>query len=266
MAVIPSLQRDLFQTVKRAFLRALAVPGAMLFLAAVCVAYARFVEPHWLRVKRVSLSPAPTVRLIHVSDIHFAGDARHLERVTRVINRLDADMVCFTGDLIEEAVFLDGALQILSEFNKPLYGVPGNHDRWALRSFERVREAFRGTGGEWMTDNPVMVPSERVALLTLACAGERTPRGYKRILLEHHPDAARQTHGETFDLILAGHTHGGQVRIPFVHRQVLPFDLEEFDKGLSRTPAGPLYVNPGIGTFYLNMRFRCRPEITLIEL
>ena len=251
---------------KRSLLRVLPAAGVIVVSVALCVAYARFVEPRWLCVRHFTLSSSPTIRVIHISDIHFTGDTQYLERVTQTINGMNADLVCFTGDLIEDAAFLKGALHILSKVNKPMYGVPGNHDYRALRSFDDVRKAFRETGGDWLTDKPVLVPSKQCVLLPLPALDEQMPAGYKRILLDHYPDAVGKIHGERFDLILAGHTHGGQVRVPFVHRCVLPFDLDTLDKGLFQTPCGPLYVNPGIGTFYLKMRFRCRPEITLIEI
>ncbi len=260
------MQRAQFLLIlKRALRRVFAVAGVLATLAALCVAYARFVEPTWLCVRHITLSLSPTVRVIHITDIHFKGDTQYLEKVVAVINRLDADFVCFTGDLVEEAAFQEGALRILSKINKPLYGVPGNHDQWVIRSFGRLRDVFRKTGGDWLFRETILVPSKRVALMTFADCHEQTPPGYKRILMEHHPDAVEQVRGEQFDVVLAGHTHGGQVRIPFANRSALPIDIGKYGRGLYQTPCGPLYVNPGIGTFYLNMRFLCRPEITVIE-
>lgn len=69
-----------------------------------------------------------------------------------------------------------------------------------------------------------------------------------------------------FDVALAGHSHGGQVRLPFVGSLVVPFGVGRYDLGLFRTAAGPLYVGAGLGWFYLNLRFNCRPEITVIEI
>lgn len=252
--------------VKRSLLRVFKTVGAIAVLVALCVAYARVVEPTWLHVRHVKLSPSPTVRVIHVSDIHFKGDTAYLEKVVATINGLDADLVCFTGDLIEDAAFLDEALLILSKVNKPLYGIPGNHDRWALRSFDSIRDTFRKTGGEWLDGRAVLAPSRTVALMTMACCHEQTPTGCKRILLEHYPESAAQLRGVPFNLIVAGHTHGGQVSVPFMRKFGIPLDSDTYDRGLFQTPCGPLYVNPGIGTFYLNMRFLCRPEVTLIEI
>lgn len=260
------MKPNLLQTVNRCLFRVSATIGVIAILLAFCAAYARFVEPTWLCVRHITLATAPTVRVIHITDIHFKGDTQYLEKVVATINRLDADFVCFTGDLVEDAAFLDGALRILSKINKPFFGVPGNHDQWVLRSFDGLRRVCRQTGGDWLTDKPILVPSNHVALLTLAGCHASTPPGFKRILLEHHPAAVEQLLGMRVDLILAGHTHGGQIRIPFMNRSALPIDIGKHDRGLFQTPCGPLYVNPGIGTFYLNLRFLCRPEITVIEI
>ena len=265
--MLPLMQPiEFMRFVNRCLARVLRVVGTIAAVIALCIAYARFVEPTWLCVRHITLSPSPTVRVIHITDIHFKGDTQYLEKVVAVINRLDADFVCFTGDLVEEAAFEEGALRILSKVNKPLYGVPGNHDQWVIRSFVRMRGVFRKTGGDWFSHETILVPSKRVALMTFAGCHEQTPPGYKRILMEHHPEAVEHLRGERFDAILAGHTHGGQVRIPFASRSALPIDIGKYDRGLYQTPCGPLYVNPGIGTFYLNMRFLCRPEITVLEI
>ena len=66
--------------------------------------------------------------------------------------------------------------------------------------------------------------------------------------------------------MLAGHSHGGQVRIPFYGPIMVPFWVDEFDLGRFETASGTLYVNPGIGWFPVPIRFNCRPEITVIEI
>ena len=83
----------------------------------------------------------------------------------------------------------------------------------------------------------------------------------------HYPAQVKRLGGQNFDLILAGHSHGGQVRLPFYGALFLPSRVDEYNLGLFPTKAGPLYVNAGIG--YIgenNFRFNCRPEITLIEM
>ena len=89
----------------------------------------------------------------------------------------------------------------------------------------------------------------------------------KNILLMHYPAWVKKLGDQRFDLMLAGHSHGGQVRIPFYGPVMVPFGVEEYDLGLFQTKAGPLYINSGIGYIYgYNFRFNCRPEITVIEI
>ena len=88
----------------------------------------------------------------------------------------------------------------------------------------------------------------------------------KNIFLMHYPASVKNLGGQKFDLVLAGHSHGGQVRLPFYGALMVPFGVDEFDLGLFNTRSGQLYVNPGIGWYPVAIRFNCRPEITLIEI
>lgn len=244
----------------------LCVLGVVVLVVALCIVYARFIEPHWLCIRRIDLSTHPTVRVIHITDIHYDGDNAYLKRVVAAVNGVDADVVCFTGDLIEESAFEKEALQILKGINKPLYGIVGNHDQWALKSFDRFRESFRLTGGDLLTNQVVLMPSVHVALMSLAGVSVPVPPEYRRVLLEHAPGVVGRLQGMKFDLVLVGHTHGGQARIPFAGKSFLPVDLGAYDVGLFQTQCGPLYVNPGIGTYHWKVRFLCRPEVTVIGM
>jgi uncharacterized protein len=82
----------------------------------------------------------------------------------------------------------------------------------------------------------------------------------------HYPGMANELKGRRFDLILAGHSHGGQVRLPFVGALILPHGVGPYDFGYYDTPAGPLYVNAGIGTYRIPVRWNCRPEITVVTM
>ena len=88
----------------------------------------------------------------------------------------------------------------------------------------------------------------------------------RNIFLMHYPAWIEKLAGQKIDLVLAGHSHGGQVRLPFYGPVFVPFGVDRYDLGLFRTAAGPLYVNPGIGWFPLPIRFNCRPEITVFEM
>ncbi|HWH70958.1 MAG TPA: hypothetical protein VNT26_16335, partial [Candidatus Sulfotelmatobacter sp.] len=88
----------------------------------------------------------------------------------------------------------------------------------------------------------------------------------RNILLMHYPAWVQRLGTEKYELILAGHSHGGQVRLPFYGAIYVPFLTEQYDMGLFQTARGPLYVNPGLGWFPVPIRFNCRPEITVLEV
>jgi predicted MPP superfamily phosphohydrolase len=190
----------------------------------------------------------------------------------RTINSLAPDFVCFTGDIVEEQKYLAEALEAFSGIQSPLFGVPGNHDYWSRISFEPVFKCFASTGGAWLLDEARVIADRKINLIGATCsradrALEQLNPSVKNILLMHYPSWAKSLAGQKFDLMLAGHSHGGQVRIPFHGPIVLPFGVDGYDLGLFQTKSGPLYVNPGIGYLrHYNIRFNCRPEITLFEL
>ncbi len=251
----------------------LGLLGALPLLA---VADAFWIEPRWLKVRRLRLSQAkPTHRLVHFTDLHHKGDRPFLEAVVRKINAQSPDFVCFTGDLIgdpvERPAYLADALPILAGIKSPLYGVPGNHEYWSKVSFEPIRKAFESTGGAWLLDEQRRTRDGQVTLAGLTCEGRQPARllpdgRTKNVLLLHYPAWVKRLGSEWFDLMLAGHSHGGQVRLPFIGPPMIPFSVDDYDMGLFETSNGPLYVNPGIGWFVTPARFRCRPEITVIEI
>ena len=185
------------------------------------------------------------------------------------INQLTPDFVCFTGDIVENAAHLPEALEVLRGIRAPLYGVPGNHDYWSGLDFEMVADAFAATGGKWLLDEQVRTRDGGVNVIGATCTKEPDiqPRPkVKNLLLIHYPFWVERLAGVSFNLILAGHSHGGQVRLPLFGAVLVPGGVGPYDLGRFQTPAGPLYVGAGVGWFYLNARFNCRPEITLIEL
>lgn len=235
------------------------------------IADARWIEPRWLKIKRLRLAESPTHRFVHFTDLHHKGDRKLTESVVQTINGLAPDFVCFTGDLLEDAEHLSETLELLSGIKSPMYGVPGNHDYWSHISFQPVAKCFAATGGGWLLDEQVLTRDGKVNVIGASCVSARqaplpAKPGVNNIFLMHYPAWVRKLGTLKYDLLLAGHSHGGQVRLPFYGPIVVPFGVDEFDLGLFQTSCGPLYVNPGIGWFPVPIRFRCRPEITVIEI
>lgn len=246
---------------------------ASLLLSPVAVfADAAWLEPSWLKVRHLRLSNGKgTCRLVHFTDLHHKGDAAYGRRLVEVINAQSPDFVCFTGDLIEDGKFLAETLEILAGIKSPMYGVPGNHDYWSKVSFDGIANCFAASGGGWLLDQQLITRDGKVNILGATCLSAKQPPlaikpDRKNILLMHYPAWVKRLGPEKLDLMLAGHSHGGQVRIPFYGPISVPWGVDEYDVGLFETSAGPLYVNPGIGWFPFPIRFRCRPEITVIEI
>jgi len=234
-----------------------------------CLIDGCLIEPEWIIVQKIELSQNPTSRIVHISDIHYKGDRHYLEKIIRNINQLSPDFVCLTGDITEDKLYLKETLEILSQIHYPVFGVPGNHDYWSGASFEDIARCCESTGGAWLVDKEVTIADGKISIA--GTTGKktnfiRTTEMSTRILLTHYPDFVGKLENESYSLILAGHSHGGQVRVPFLGALMLPVGVGDYDKGLFQTPAGQLYVNVGIGTYSLPVRFFCRPEITFILL
>jgi predicted MPP superfamily phosphohydrolase len=250
---------------RRRFLAAL-----LLGAPALAAADALWIEPRWIKIRKVRLVRGkPAHRLVHFTDLHHKGDRKFLQRVIRKINGLSPEFICFTGDIVEDARFLGEALDGLRQIKAPSYGVPGNHDYWSHADFEVIARAFAATGGKWLMDESVLAAGGEVNIVGASCTKPPQPKlqpGVKNILLIHYPDWIDNLAGYKFDLVLAGHSHGEQVRLPFFGPLVHTFGAERHNLGLYQTPSGPLYVGAGIGWFYLPVRFNCRPEIAVIEI
>jgi uncharacterized protein len=243
-------------------LSALAVP-------AVIGADARWVEPTSLRVTNLKLNKNGQCRFVHFTDFHHKGDVDYAARMVRTINELKPEFVCFTGDIVEDKRFLSEALDFIRQIKAPVYGNPGNHDYRSGASFADCERAFGATGGAWLADRSIVLPQHDLELVGMGWRGIhalKDRQAERRILLMHYPNIADTLGQQRFDLILAGHSHGGQIRLPFYGALALPWGVGRYDLGFFETPGGPLYVNAGIGTYRIPYRFNCRPEITVVTL
>ncbi len=252
---------------RRKFLRGL---GGTLGLGSLVAADGHWLEPTWLRVRSFQLpGPAVGLKVVQFTDVHHKGDVGYFRKVIERINSLKPDVVLFTGDLIEERDHQREALECVSKLQAPVYGIPGNHDYWAKAEFDEFRKVFKASGGDWLMDEERTVLGGKLHLVGVT--GGKIPPftlqpGVRNILLSHYPSWIEKLGTTKFDLTLSGHSHGGQVRLPFYGPLLVPFNVGSFDMGWYETPAGPMYVNPGIGCFYLNIRFNCRPELTVFDV
>jgi predicted MPP superfamily phosphohydrolase len=235
-------------------------------------------------------TPFHGYRIIQLSDIHLDEytEPFFLERIVRKINDLAPDLVLLTGDFITHGslTFIAGGhairrcAEILATLIAPLrYAILGNHDV----SFDSatVTNALTTHG------TPVLVnqhlPVERNGARIWVCGVDDPGTSHPNldltlptnpdgpvILMAHEPDYADDViahpRGHLVDLMLAGHSHGGQVRLPFLGPLILPPMGEKYPEGHFNFNRMQLYVNRGIGTVGLPFRLNCPPEVTVITL
>ena len=243
-------------------------------------------------VELTRLSPAlDGLRIAQLSDFHYEQytEAFFVRRVIEEVNRLAPDLVVMTGDYVSEGPMPHAygakssypCAEILAGIHcAQRWSVLGNHD--AAVGPEIVTDALQTHGLPVLAN--AHVPFERNGA-RLWIGGVKdigkchpdldlaAPRGLQTanepvILLGHEPDYADEVskHGGV-DLMLAGHSHGGQVRLPFVGALYTPPLAHKYVEGLFHLENGlQLYVNRGIGTVELPLRLNCRPELTLLTL
>ncbi|HVB08783.1 MAG TPA: metallophosphoesterase [Bacillota bacterium] len=213
------------------------------------------------------------VRLVHWTDLH----GRNLSRLRWP--GPEPDVIAFTGDLATGAADLPGTEATLARMDevwagcRARYAVLGNHDRRAGRArvaaalerhgyrvLDNVGELWRGIWVAGTDDAHRGRPN-----LAAALAG--APPGVPRLLLTHSPELFPQAVAAGVDLALAGHTHGGQVRVPLVGALMTASRLgRRYVMGEYREGRSLLFVSRGIGTVHLPLRLFCPPEIAIFKL
>jgi uncharacterized protein len=277
---------------------------ALVILGLGCVVYGWAVERRWYRLVRhpLAILPAegpPTLSILHLSDLHFLaqdpGKARFLASLP------PADVTVVTGDFLAEPEAVETTVDALRPVRGRLasWFVLGSNDYFApiplnyfayFRRHRRSRSAppgraaelvgqLAGDGWEDLTNERrvVSIDGLPVELLGLDDAhirwqdyrvAPRTAPERFGVAVMHSPDSAPEAAALGYDLLVAGHTHGGQVCLPILGALVTNCSMpRRLVKGLIRMGGSVLHTSPGLGTSkYAPFRFWCRPEATLLEL
>jgi predicted MPP superfamily phosphohydrolase len=258
----------LYQPTRHLMTRRRFLALALAAAPSISLANAVALEPAWLKVSRIALpgSGSPC-RFVHISDLHHRGDIGFTENVLTAIHKEQPEFVCFSGDLTDTSGRVAEALEFIRAIGVPVFGVPGNHDHFSSTSFQSHQRAFAATGGSWLMNRSILTPDKSTEIVGLDgfLPFPLPPlRIGRRIVITHYPMVADALSGGQSTLVLAGHSHGGQVRLPFIGPLYLPEGVGPYDRGLFTTRSGPLYVSAGLGTSVFPVRFDCRPEITVI--
>ncbi|MDB5294960.1 MAG: putative metallophosphoesterase, partial [Phycisphaerales bacterium] len=252
------------------------------------------------RVVRIAGLPAPLrgLRVVHLTDIHHGPwtSLQYVRRVVQQANALKPDLVLLTGDYVHQSdVYIAPVVRELAllRARAGVVATLGNHDWW--ENDRLTRSEFRKTPMRLIDNDRLFLTAERTLeqsvgpadakyAVCLAGVGDLwegspnyahalggVPDAMPRVLLSHNPDVAEDpallAAGPRIDLMLSGHTHGGQISLPLIGAPVtLSRYGQKYASGMVQSPLCPVYVNRGIGTTVMPVRFGVRPEIAVFEL
>jgi len=269
---------------RRTFLKFAAYSGVVALIGS----YPVFIERTIVHVNnyRIPVRKLPPAfhgfRIAQLTDLHlgFLVSEAFVEGIVHRTNALRTDVIVCTGDYVHRRNTIeeiDRVWPILSRLaaKDGVYSVLGNHDHWAdserslywlertgqnirhvCKSIHRGRDKiFIGGAGDYWED-------ELGIDKAFACSEESACR----VLLAHNPDSVDTAFKTSLSLVLSGHTHGGQVVVPFFGPPILPVRNKRYSSGLITTPGTQLFISRGIGWAIYPVRFNCYPEIAVLEL
>lgn len=265
--------------------------------------YARYWEPGWLKVSRHTLPPEKfrvekKLRFLHLADFH-ASDVVPFELIEEAIDLGLAehpDAVFLTGDFITSKLSDDDFARyekILGKFyfaKVPVFACLGNHDggKWAASTYgyttSRKVEEMLTKARVYLLRNQkenIFIKEQKI---TIAGVGDlwggeflpektlqrkdRNTSGPERppiLLMSHNPDSKEELAPYDWDLMLCGHTHGGQCVLPWIGTPFAPVKDHQFVEGLHEWKDRLIYITRGVGNLH-GLRFNCRPEVSLLEV
>ena len=272
----------------------LAVVAAVLVALAIWIAWGNTALE--LNTYTVSSAKLPEsfdgYRIAHVSDLHNTEMGKDNEKLLAMLRDADPDMIAITGDLIDSRdTDIEIALQFVREAVKiaPCYYVTGNHEA-RVNEYGALKAGMEAAGvtvledvktkismeGETITLIGVNDPSYQTdylfgdseTVMNTKLEDLHTEHDGFTILLSHRPELFDTYVDQDIDLVLSGHAHGGQFRLPFIGGLVAPNQglFPEYDAGIYTEGNTNMFVSRGVGNSILPFRINNRPEVILIEL
>lgn len=274
---------------RRRFLKALAGSAVVAGGSGI---YARGFEPEWLQVDNVQASlrgvdDLPPVRIVQMSDLHASSvvPLSLIERAVETALSLQPDFAVLTGDFftVRDRMYpeLSDVLAPLAK-SVPTYAVMGNHDGHSRgERFPKIRAILEAAGVELLHNRRIELtlkdrPLTLVGmgdLWTGECKPDRTldlevnkPEDRAPVIvLSHNPDSKSELQPYDWDLMLCGHTHGGQVKLPLIGTPFAPVEDKRYVEGLKPFDGRRIYITHGVGNLH-GIRINCRPQVSLIEV
>ena len=270
-----------------------AVAGLLLVLVLSCLVWGFFIEPNRLVVHReaIQIDDWPKelsgLRVALIADIHSGGafiDDKKLQKIVELTNQQNPDLIVLLGDYMSpnswhsRRVEPEVTAAAMKDLHAPLgvYAVLGNHDWWYNGG--KVRRAFEANGIPILENEVAEIKWRDKSFWLVGLADSWTrpqhinetlakvPEGATMIALTHNPDAFPHL-PQSVPLLLAAHTHGGQVNFPLIGTPIVPSRFgRKFPAGHVFENGHHMFVTTGIGTSILSVRFRVTPEIMILTI
>lgn len=250
--------------------------GIAIGLAVTVFFYACWVEPYWIETTHHEITGAlkSPLKICHLSDLHVRSFGRRERKVLRIVEEEKPDAILISGDSFIDSNTVPALKEFLSKLKAPLgvWGVRGNWENalpvpqetafyrelgveFLLNDSRRLRDDVWVVGFD---DASSGVPAPETAL-------SKAPSAVFKIGLFHAPGFFLRI-AERVDVSFAGHTHAGQLRLPFLPPLYLPPGCKGFVEGWYERQGAKMFVSRGIGTSILNMRFLARPEVAIVTI
>ena len=257
---------------------------------------ARFFEPQWLELSRVDIelkntSASDTINLLHLSDFHLSSviSLEFIEESIKLGLSSNPDLACITGDFITGTMMDESRYSRILSFlsqSTPTFACLGNHDGgiWAnsrngLANITKITNLLVRSGITLLHNKStrIQIRESTISLIgvgdlwaehmrpELAFSNIDEDRSSIKVLLAHNPDSKKLLKNYDWDLMLCGHTHGGQIRVPFIGTPFAPIRDHRYVAGLNRWNDRLIYTSKGVGNLY-GMRINCRTEVSLLKL
>lgn len=244
--------------------------------------YSRFIEKNLIFINRYKLNLGLDVKILVISDLHLGiyKGKDFLQRLVNKINNIeDIDLVIIPGDFVYYPYQdLNDMFSILSNVTYPIYGVLGNHDideeSYTPNLKVNLIKALNHNKVNFLHNESTYIKDLNINILGLGdyLSNEddvslinKFDKSDNLIVITHNPDTVSKYINNITKLTISGHTHGGQIRLPFIYKKVIPCEAE-FDQGLYDINNNKVFVSSGVGEVLLPMRLGIPPSIDVLDL
>lgn len=278
------------------FTKLIKILFIILVVFAALLGYAYFIEPNSLEIENQTirldcLKKDLPDKFVQISDLHFTAETKEarISQIYEAIKTQNPAAVFIIGDLVSDDTGMEKAAELIGKIaaNYQTFVIFGNWDYWALDyKVGEFKTRLEATGAKVLVNEAASIVSDGETLNILGIKDPYTSGELKddlekaegkisddnkfcRILLAHSPNIIKEAADKNIDLVLVGHTHGGQVYIPFLTKYIIPAKRpagQGFVKGFYKVDNTEMYINRGIGISILPFRFLVPPEVTVFAL